>query len=649
MFDFLTNRNVPDDQMYDFLNKRKLTDDWNFDTEQEKINRKKKLAQQMQDFKYGGDLQFLPGGYTAGGLTNPLSTIANLATKIMGAKMIANTEEEQSALNKASRDLYDEGVRELKKIKTEVPKYAKNAAGDAEIVNMFANEVPPGDVQYPQTQPAANPTTQTPAQTPAPKKAKVLTNAAGGGKGRGTTGGPTAQEQIDYRNQQDANRLQAARNSVDVKNLQEPMQVYPMNPAQVGQEIQQGVDPKTLLPVRPAAAVQTPIGIDNIGVSRMTPQQMEATVKPYTTLPDTGAGAGRGGQGGPTAAQVREPSFVGAGGGRGGQGGPTAAQMQVVNGTPVDYFAEYQKQADEKKAREDIAANQQFAQEFALKQAEEVRQKNAERTDNARRMLVRSGAKGQKVVDAMDAAELSPENKQSYMAVGDRVFDTKTGRFINDGKPVIVPDGSYVIQNGQVQQFGSGKKDEIKGVVDTPEGQFGYRGDGTMVRLGDGKLAAEKKQEDVKAEKARQTVIETTNKILQGANALYSSGDLELAGSGVMNSAGNYLNKSLGVQSKSASARARIDGFISSVVPQILADLSASGASPNKVADTEKEMKRLIASRVNLDYDRMTPDELKQSLKNYVNDLVATVNKHMMSDTPATQTPVSQSPSMRRW
>ena len=596
--------------MFDFLTQQQLPDNWNFDTEQEKINRKKKLAQQMQDFKYGGDLQFLPGGYTAGGLTNPLSTIANLATKVMGAKMIANTEEEQSALNKASRDLYDEGVKELKKIKTEVPQYAKDAAGDAAIVNMFANEVPPGDVQYPQTQPDATPAPQTPAQTPAqasaPKKAgRVLRQSTG--SGRGAQGGPSAKELIDYRTGQ-----------IDAQNLQEPMKVYEEN----GIARLPGVMPQA----------RENYGTDKIGENRMTPQQVEATVK--SVLPQS------------TGRTLPDSGTVGAG--RGVQGGPTFAQMQA-QGAPVDYFAEYQRQAAEQKAQADIAANQQFAQEFAQRQAEEVRQKNADRIDNARRMLVRSGAKGQKVVDAMDSAELSPENKQSYMAVGDRVFDTKTGRFINDGKPVIIPDGSYVMQNGQVRQFGSGKKDEIKGVVDTPEGQFGYRGDGTMVRLGDGKLATEKKQEDVKAEKARQTVIETTNKILQGANALYSSGDLELAGSGVGNTAGNFLNRTLGVQSKSAAARARVDGFISSVVPQILADLSASGASPNKVADTEKEMKRLISSRVNLDYDRMTPDEMKQSLKNYVNDLVATVNKHMMSDTPPSQTPVSQSPSMRRW
>ena len=61
---------------------------------------------------------------------------------------------------------------------------------------------------------------------------------------------------------------------------------------------------------------------------------------------------------------------------------------------------------------------------------------------------------------------------------------------------------------------------------------------------------------------------------------------------------------------QTAAARSKIDTWRAGLIPTLMADFQASGASVNKVADTKRELDLHLASYGNLDYERLSAQEI---------------------------------------
>lgn len=607
--------------MFDFLKQQQLPDDFDYNKQKKKIGQKRAIGQQLNDFRFGGQFNLMQGGQVSGGMTSPLSTLATIATNLAGAKLLANSMKEEEELDAASDKLYRDGIKALKDVRDKPTDEEKWQAQKVADVGAFAADPL---VPYGEDAPAV-PQAPQPVEQPAPAKApKGKVQKSGGkvlrqstGSGRGEQGGPSAQELIDYRNQQ-----------IDEQNLQDPMKIYRENgPARI---------PGTF-----GYQARENVGIDEIGSSGMTPQQIERQVKPAAV---------------PGAVQSVVPPAVAAqqaaevGGGRGGQGGPGFGQSVP---TVSEQLARMEEQARQRKANEDLAANQQFMGEYAEKQGRVLRQSLDNRKEQARQMLIRSGEKGRKLVDQMDMAELGPEDdRKNFMVVGDRLYNTKTNRFVADAsRPTVYKEGDYIDQGGQLVRVGgqTGRKPVHREPV--AGGLQVYYDDGSTElirgRTAEGdKVAAEGKVEQA----ARDKVIQTSQRLAATINQIIASGDVEQAAAGMLNRGSALLNKTLGMSTDTAAARSRIDAAKSQIAGQIMADFQASGLSANKLADTKRELELHIASAGNFDYERLDAAALKAELARFADEAIRKATTAAGLNTPVSSggTP-SRSPGGRAW
>jgi len=451
-------------------------------------------------------------------------------------------------------------------------------------VGMFAADplVAYDETKAPET-PAPVEQVQAAPATPAPKKGgKVLRQSTG--SGRGGQGGPSAQELIDYRNGQ-----------IDAKNLQAPMQAYPEG----------GVMRITGVMPQP----RDNVGIDEIGASQMTPQQIERQVRPVAP-PLV-----------PPAVAAKQAAEVG--GGRGVMGGPKVGDAGPSVTDQLAQMAQLEEQARQQKAREDLIANQQFMGDYADQQGKILRQSMDARREQAKQMLIRSGEKGRKVVDQLDMNEIAPEDdRKNFMAVGDRVFNTKTGRFVADAsKRQVYKDGDYVEQpDGSVVRVGTGKGKPVAH-SDGADGFKLFYADGTSEIVDRNSPEATKAKKEAQTQQASQDrLVQTSQRIASTINNLIASGDVEQASAGVLNRGSAILNKTLGVSTDTAAARSRIDAVRNQIISQIMADFQSLGVSSNKLLDTKRELEAHLSSVANFDYDRLDSKALKAELARYADE-----------------------------
>ena len=413
------------------------------------------------------------------------------------------------------------------------------------------------------------------------------------------------------------------------------------------------------------------MGIDQFGQSHMTPQQIERAAARTVPLADFNA-VGQNPydfvatqkpvqqplKGAPTPAPPVQPTVQptkpvqpdsGAGAGRGFVNpqnvDPNAPRPQMGTTPFADAFSR-----DQQKQNED------FARSYVLSKAKDARDAASARMEAAKQKLIRSGDRGRTLVDAMDQAELAPKNpRNDYVVVGDRLFDARSGQFVNDStKLMTVNPGQYVVDptSGRAVQIGTDQSaNEIKQTVDTPQGLLAVYKDGSTKiidpRSSEARKAAEEEQRRVGAVS---TLGNQIQKINDAASRLIADGTIDNASAGMANSAGAVLNRTLGMHTQTAAARSKIDAFRASLVPTLLADLQASGASPNKLADTKRELDLHLSSYGNLDYERLSAQELRSELDRLVNGLQAVYNrkKAELSGSPA-QTTSPIAPSGRVW
>lgn len=659
--------------MFDFLNQQPIPDNFDYKRKKREIEQKAEIARQLQGFR-PSQLQLMPGGYTAGGLTNPLSTIATIAANVAGAKLLSNSQKESDALDDASNKLYREGIQALKDVRDNPTEAEKNAASDVRDLSYFANDpLVPYDIKDKSAAPAqTSPVPASavveakplePVKTPAPARGRALPRATSTGSGRGVQGGPTAAELAAN----NAITNNAAR--IDAQNLQSPMQVFPSNdigngipspylagrttagqtfgdnigrdeigpggnltPQQIERMAQQGADtPMKVFKNETGQFLGRNMGIDEIGASQMTPSQIEAQVrdssKPYVP-PESVLPAG-------TAARQAQT----AGAGRGVQGGPSTADLAAVR-QQVEQAAARQAEIDRQVELDTLGQqyrtdNQQELANFAQRKGKVLAKSIQDRTEEAKTMLARSGDRGQKLVDAMDTAMLnnllSPEDdRKNLMVVGDRLYNVKTKQFVNDGKPQVFKEGDYIqTDNGLVRVGGGAAGKKIKAHFDTPEGMKVLYEDGTT------------KLVDQNSTGAKDAAQDETDKVLSGdkkkqiasgiadmVKNVIDSGDVDRAGAGVWNTAGNYLNKTIGAQSNTAEARSRIDALKSKMAEHILTKFADTGMSPNKLADTKRELDLHIASVGNFDYERLSPKSLKIELNKIAQQMMVVATQH---------------------
>ena len=634
--------------MFDFLNQEQLPENWEYRSQKKKIEQKKDIATQIQNWRYGGELKNFNSGYTAGGLTNPLSTLASIGAAVVGAKLRANASNEEDALNNASDKLYREGIRDLQKPSDQETWDAEKSNA---MMQFVAGDTPPGSIPTPvqtqtpvvqtQVQPQT-PVTQQPK--PVQPKKRVLAKTV---QGRGSTGRTADQIPSSY---------------IDDANLREQMQVYP-EPRQI---------PSPWLAGKSTAGEDlTPknMGIDQFGQSQMTPQQIERAAARTVPLAD--------GQnpydfvasqkpvqsqlkGAPTPAPTTQPTVqptvqpdLGAGGGRGfvhpQNVDPNAPRPQMGTTPFADAFLQ-----DQQKQNED------FARTYVLSKAKDARDAASARMEDAKQKLIRSGDRGRTLVDAMDQAELAPKNpRNDYVVVGDRLFDARSGQFVNDStKLMTVNPGQYVVDptSGRAVQIGTDQSaNEIKQTIDTPQGLLAVYKDGSTKiiepKSSEARKAAEEEQRRVGAVS---TLGNQIQKIQESAARLISDGTIDHAAAGMLNSAGVVLNRTLGVHTQSAAARSKIDAWRAGLIPTLMADFQASGASVNKVADTRRELDLHLSSYGNLDYERLSAQELRTELDRIVSGLLSVYSRkkaELAASAPAsaakTTSPIA--PSGRPW
>lgn len=659
--------------MFDFLKQQPIPDNFDYKRKKREIGQKAEVANQLRGFR-PSELQFLPGGYTAGGMTNPLSTIATIAANVAGAKLLANSQKEMDALDDAGDKLYRQGIQALKDVRDTPTEAEKNAVQDIKDVQIFANDpLLPYDIKDKTPAPVAQ---TSPVAAPATVEAKPLEPVAAPGRralprstagaGRGAGGGPTAAELAAH----NAVASNAAR--IDAENLQSPMQVFPSNdignamrspwmagrttagqtygdnigreeigpggnltPQQIERMAEQGSDTPMkvfrnatgLVPNRAQTGqfLGENMGIDKIGVAQMTPQQIEAQVrdssKPYIP-PESVL---------PAETAARQAAAVG--GGRGVQGGRSFADLEAVR-QQVARDAARQTELDRQVELDTLgqqyrADNQQELANFAERKGKVLSRSIQDRTEEAKSMLSRSGERGQKLVDAMDTAMLnnllSPEDdRKNLIVVGDRLYNVKTKQFVNDGKPQVFKEGDYVMGAGGLVRVGGGAGSKIKETKDTPAGILAIYEDGSTKILNSTSNASAEKQKTeeekkVYAEKKQKVAREVATRI----DELISSGMLEQAGASVWNAAGNYANRTFGFQSNTAEARATIDGAIKGKLAEfILKRFQDEGVSANKLGDTKKELDLHISSIGPIDYERLSPKALETELKKIAREMM---------------------------
>jgi hypothetical protein len=650
--------------MFDFLKQQPIPEDFDYKRQKRKIGQKAEAANQLRTFR-PTELQLMPGGWTAGGMTSPLSTIATIAANVAGAKLLANSQKEQDALDEAGDKLYRQGVQALKDVRDDPTGEQKKAAQDVRDLSYFADDpLLPYDIKdktpepVAQTSPVATPATVEakplePAKTPARRALPRST-----GSGRGGQGGPTAAEL-------------AAHNAVariDAENLKSPMQVFPANLPQTNvptNDIGNGMRIPVGQPLDGNIGRGVPtgnIGRDAIGPGgQLTPQQIERMaeagrapqIEAQVKTAPAGVSAATAARTAASAAvrrQVEEAAAREA-------AASAAASAASAAATEEEAITARQFELDTL-GKQYRADNQQEVANFAERKGKVLARSIQDRTEEAKTMLSRSGERGQKLVDAMDTAMLnnllSPEDdRKNLIVVGDRLYNVKTRQFVNDGKPQVFKEGDFVqtgnglvriggkpqpqvykegdfIQTGNgLVRVGGDAGPKIKAHFDTPEGMKVLYEDGTTQLVdrkstGATEAAATEADKVLSGDKKKQIA----SSIADMVNTVIASGDVERAGSGLLNTAGNFLNRTIGAQSGTAEARSRIDALKSRMAEHILTKFSESGMSPNRLADTKRELELHIASVGNFDYERLSPDALKVELDKIGQQMILVATQH---------------------
>ena len=601
----------------DFFNQQKIQQDqFNYDKEARKLLQRGKVAANLQDFRWGGEQKVAPGGLLAGGMTSPLSTLATIATNIAGAKLMASTQKEREDLEKISNETFRDGMNMLKnegasekdareKVQELVdPEKARTsfllkATGRADG-NMGPDtynparevgglEVNQAAYDQAQNQVAADRIRADSAKNLAASKPKVL-GAAGThisqSLGRDDIG-------VDRMTPQQMEQVASSGNRVGTEVGRDTnLEVHPTNtPFKYSFGLgSRETGPKTDV-----------MGRDDIGVNRQTPQQMERAA--------FSAGGGRGSFGGPTAQDLKNYENR-AGGGRGVQGGPTAQEVQayqVPTSTSADPWAYgpeeaqvpqvgpvYDQAADDKYLRKSYETYVNDRAEQAKVLSRSATAAKDSRVDEARSILRRSGSKGQTVDNLFDektVASFFDDDRKNYIAVGDKIFNTRTQQFMGGAAPKerniqsfkpgdMIPDGRggwVEVPNGAA----GGKSKKYAGSWDTAQGRVIAFDDGTTQLVGGvTPEVIEGRNADASKVAATEKMNRAANIIVGSIGQIIANGDHDAA-TGVRGKVGSAITGGTGLNTSAAAARSRIDNVSNQMIPLIFAQLQDDKVSAN--------------------------------------------------------------------
>lgn len=642
----------------DFFKQQQIQkDQFNYDKEARRIQQRGKAAQNLQDFRWGGEQKVAPGGILSGGMTSPLATLATIATNIAGAKLMASTMKEREDLDKISNETFREGMDMLKN-EGATEKDAREKIG--ELVDpekaktsflLKATGRADGDMGPDNYNPARDVSaaygpvaTPEPVPTPAPVQPQPLARTPVLKVG---SGGRSAPEDS------------MGRDSIGVDRMTpQQMEQGATSTNRVGTEVGRSTNDLQVFPTKrefkydfgiSGRGVPGPgMGRDSIGVDRMTPQQMEQAA--------FSAGGGRGSFGGPTA-QEQQDYAARFGGGRGVQGGPTAQEVQ--NYVPPEVPAVqppapspvqqdplvgpvYDAAADEKYLKQSFENYVNDRQEQARVLARTSNAAKDARIEEARSVLRRSGTKGQTVDNMFDEKTVGAffdDDRKNYIAVGDKIFNTRTKEFMGGSAPkernlqafkpgeMIYANGKWVeVPKGPSNAGNSGQR-EYAASWDSADGRVIAYKDGST------QLVGGRTPEAIQAADANSAKVSATEKANRAANIIVQSigqvianGDHEAA-TGIKGKVGSVLNAATGTSTEAAGARSRIDNLSNQMIPLIFAQLQEDKVSANKVADTMRELNALIASKANLDYNRLSGEQLKNEILKLQNNMLDIVQR----------------------
>jgi hypothetical protein len=660
----------------DFFNQQKIQQDkFNYDQEARKLQQRAKVAANLQDFRWGGEQKAAPGGLLAGGMTSPLATLATIATNIAGAKLLASTQKEREDLDKISNETFRDGMNMLK----------NEGASEKDAREQAAELVDPEKARTSFLLKATGradgnmgPDNYNPARDVSaayePVAIPVLKSAGGG---RGGQGGPTAQELQNH-----ASRFGGGRGVQGGPTEQQlpadDMTVYPTNTpfkydfglgsratgpktAVMGRDDlgvnrmtpQQMEDPAAReyksdvadrnAPLWNITSMDAPnvMGRDDMGVNRQTPQQMEQHVGRMRVGTEVGRRSNSDIYAqSPLAVPNATPSFQ--------------SQVPTQTSTPADPWAYgpdesqvpqagpvYNAAADDKYLKQSYEKYVNDRAEQAKVLAKTASAARDSRIDEARSVLRRSGSKGQTVDNMFDeqtVGQFFNDDRKNYIAVGDKIFNTRTKEFMGGSAPKernvqsfkpgdMIPDGRggwVEVPNGP----SSGKDGkEYAASWDTAQGRvIAYKDGSTQLVGGNTPVAAKAAEADAAKVSATEKMNRAANLIVGSIGQVIANGDHEAA-TGVQGKVGSAWNAGTGANTSAAAARSRIDNISNKMIPLIHAQLTEDHVSANKVADTIKELNALIASRANLDYNRLSGEELKAELLKLQNSMIDTIQR----------------------
>ena len=606
----------------DFLNKFQPQDntnstDWTAKAAQREIDRRKMLAKQLQNWQAGGELQNFRSGYTAGGLTSPLATLAQIAVNVAGSKLSDSANKEQDSADKKAQQLFEEGLQAYKQANKpmtneevsagamdtikkweEADKQQAQQPSPARIEQMTdPNFVPPQPSEFvdagtEKTTPAvptsgpkgapkgaltkarlaaadkmsSAPTMAeqgygAPAPTPAttsPVPAAPITYHSGNQTtlpSTGAGGGRGGQGGPTAAQMADYERQQriAAIPGIDAENLKRPNEIWAGMPGYVD-------------------------GIDKIGQSQLTPSQIEAlsgsklNSQPATSTTTT-----------PTPTQkpalsksraAKTATVQGAGGGRGVQGGPTvqelvdagkATTVDTTTDTGPDPVIQWQKDYQEGLAKQ--------AWDNSLQNVVDDRK---QQTALYRAKLAASGEKGQKLLDTIDQGDMFQDAKANWVPYEGGIINVKTREVI------------------------SKKGDDSSDVIALqPGGKLFNKKTGEEIASNNpGPSAADKKEEAKQAQAAQSKYDSAKQQLTQTNNAIANIDNFLASGrvndaAGTLTNAMSALAGKAGIATATTAAREDIKRFMNFVIPVVMTNLAAinGGKGVGGMVNTPAEVK----------------------------------------------------------
>jgi hypothetical protein len=600
--------------------------DFDYQRESKAINHKDQIAKALLQIPATTGNTVINGRLMP---TSNLQALLSIGARIAGGYLMANSMSEQDQLDKASRMAYSAGIDMLKNEgvdETAAKQAAKQAITDQvgfthknpELVGPQPEDTPVPNNNVAQTSPVPEQRViQGQPLAPVQPKQRVLKRA--------TNVAPAAPAaKPDFVDAKTA-EYQATGYPSDVMSNYAPLQNTPIYSSNPTTETDAGGNTYT-----DPNYTRTALGRDDIGVNRQTNQQMESAWKGLKS-----AGGGRGVQGGPTAEEMPNPTY--AAGVDASRGQVDMNQLQAPSFGP-DYQAPTADanpntglfNFDENAAKADVAAKLGVLQKA-----------KAARMLQARDALYNSGERGQRIATAIDDAEIKNmfnPKQTDIIAVkpGESLYDKNSGQFVQ------VPGGSN-------------RNKEVSTTKDTPEGLLiVYKDGSTELRKDVMTKESAAAKEEVDSKKAMvQSGIDIKNRLIGTVDAIIGSGKLSDAGAGMGNKLSAAGNQYLGFATDTADIRSQIDALRNQFLPNIMAEMTAKGISPTALLNTEVEAKRAIDATSNLDYTRLTGNQLKAVLLELRTRLSSALDKDMASIGGAggvnTQNGAIVGPSGRQW